>query len=87
MMHNQEVKAVETSEGSSDEMWSFVCLAGEVEVGDGWMGMSIAEDSGLILTAGVGKHTDELKAPKGRQTVRVGIRMAGQDRSGSCQRT
>ena len=61
MMHNQEVKAVETSEGSSDEMWSFVCLAGEVELGDGWMGVSIAEDSGLILTAGVGKHTDELE--------------------------
>ena len=36
------------------------CLPGELEVGDCWIGLSQAEDSGLILSARVGKHTDEL---------------------------
>ncbi len=29
-------------------------------MGDCWIGLSQAEDSGLILSARVGKHTDEL---------------------------
>lgn len=36
------------------------CLLNEVEVGDCWIGLSIADTSGLILAARVGKHTDEL---------------------------
>ena len=36
------------------------CLPTEVEVGDCWIGLSIAATSELILAARVGKHTDEL---------------------------
>jgi IS1 family transposase len=36
------------------------CLPGELEVGDCWISLSLAKDSGLILSARVGKHTDEL---------------------------
>lgn len=34
------------------------CLGEELEGGDCWIGVSLASDSGLILTARVGKHTD-----------------------------
>ena len=36
------------------------CGAQEPEVGDCWIGISLAQSSGLILAARVGKHTDEL---------------------------
>lgn len=36
------------------------CFLDELEVGDCWIGISLADSSGLILTARVGKHTDEL---------------------------
>ncbi len=36
------------------------CLAGELEVGDCWIGLSLANTSGLILAVRVGKHTDAL---------------------------
>jgi len=36
------------------------CCAQDREVGDCWIGLSLAESSGLILAARVGKHTDEL---------------------------
>ena len=36
------------------------CLPEEVEEGDCWIAISLASDSGLILSARVGKHTDEL---------------------------
>jgi IS1 family transposase len=36
------------------------CFRGELEVGDGWIAISLASSSGLILAARVGKHTDEL---------------------------
>ncbi len=36
------------------------CVPGELEVGDCWIGVSLADSSGLILAARVGKHTDEL---------------------------
>ena len=36
------------------------CCAQELEVGDCWIGLSLADSSGLILAARVGKHTDEL---------------------------
>ena len=36
------------------------CCAQELEVGDCWIGLSLANSSGLILAARVGKHTDEL---------------------------
>lgn len=35
------------------------CLPGELEVGDCWIGLSLANSSGLILAARVGKHVDE----------------------------
>ncbi len=35
-------------------------MPGELEVGDCWIGLTQAKDSGLILVARVGKHTDEL---------------------------
>ena len=36
------------------------CLPDELEVGDCWIGVSLADSSGLILAARVGKHTDAL---------------------------
>ena len=36
------------------------CCAQQLEVGDCWIGLSLADSSGLILAARVGKHTDEL---------------------------
>jgi IS1 family transposase len=36
------------------------CLPAELEVGDCWIGISLADSSGLILAARVGKHTDDL---------------------------
>ncbi len=36
------------------------CLPGELEVGECWIALSLANSSGLILVARVGKHTDEL---------------------------
>lgn len=36
------------------------CCAQELEVGDCWIGLSLADASGLILAARVGKHTDEM---------------------------
>lgn len=38
------------------------CLPNELAVGDCWIGVSLANSSGLILAARVGKHTDELIA-------------------------
>lgn len=35
------------------------CLPEELMVGDCWIGLSLANDSGLILAARVGKHTDD----------------------------
>ena len=36
------------------------CLSQERETGDCWIGLSLANSSGLILAARVGKHNDEL---------------------------
>lgn len=36
------------------------CFLGEVEAGDCWIGVSLANSTGLILAARVGKHTDAL---------------------------
>jgi hypothetical protein len=36
------------------------CLAAELQGGECWIAMSLADSSGLILAARVGKHTDEL---------------------------
>jgi IS1 family transposase len=36
------------------------CLPQELEAGDCWIAVSLADSSGLILAARVGKHTDEL---------------------------
>ena len=68
------LEKVETEEVSVDEMWSFVqkkqkwslsfaevqCVSDELEKGDCWIAISLASNSGLILSARVGKHTDEL---------------------------
>ena len=35
------------------------CLPGELEMGNCWIGVSLAKDSGLILSLRVGKHTDD----------------------------
>ena len=34
------------------------CLPEELNVGDCWIGLSLAKDSGLILSVRIGKHTD-----------------------------
>lgn len=36
------------------------CLSEELEAGDCWIALSLAQSSGLILIGRVGKHTDEL---------------------------
>ncbi len=36
------------------------CLPSELELGDCWIGLSLAKESGLILAARVGKHTAQL---------------------------
>ncbi len=36
------------------------CLAEEVEAGDCWIAVSLAQLSGLILSGRIGKHTDQL---------------------------
>ena len=36
------------------------CFPDELEVGNCWIGVSLADSSGFILAARVGKHTDEL---------------------------
>ena len=36
------------------------CLPEDLEVGDCWIGISLAQASGVILAARFGKHTDEL---------------------------
>ena len=36
------------------------CLPSELSAGDCWIGLSLANSSGLILVARVGKHSDEL---------------------------
>jgi hypothetical protein len=38
------------------------CLPSELEKGNCWIGLSLANTCGLILTAPVGKHTDALVA-------------------------
>ena len=38
------------------------CETDELAVGDCWLGISLAKDSGLILSFRVGKHTDEFLA-------------------------
>lgn len=69
LVHNDQVEEVTTEEVSADEMWSFAlkkqkqCLPDELDVGDCWIGISLADTSGLILAARVGKYTDELIRP------------------------
>jgi len=66
MLHNREVKNVDTDAIESDELWSFVeknthhYLPQELEAGDCWIAVSLAQLSGLILCGRIGKHTDEL---------------------------
>jgi len=66
MVNNAEVKAVDTDVIAADEMWSFVqknihhCLPEELEAGDCWIALSLAQLNGLILSGRVGKHTDSL---------------------------
>ena len=38
------------------------CDPTEIEVGDYWIGVSLAQSSGLIWSARVGKHTDKFLA-------------------------
>jgi insertion element IS1 protein InsB len=66
MVHNAEVQAVDTDAIAADEMWSFVeknthhCLPEELEAGDCWIALSLAQLNGLILCGRVGKRTDSL---------------------------
>lgn len=66
MVHNAEVQDVDTDAIAADELWSFVqknihqCLPSELEAGECWIALSLAQLSGLILTGRVRKHTDSL---------------------------
>ncbi len=43
------------------------CLPEELEAGDCWLALSLAQLSGLILCGRVGKHTDQLAPLVGDQ--------------------
>lgn len=36
------------------------CEPEELSIGDSWIALSLATDSGLVLSGRIGKHTDEL---------------------------
>ena len=64
LIHNQEVTQLQTNEVIGDEMWSFVkkteaVCSRRIMLGDCWIALSLDGESGLILAARVGKHTDE----------------------------
>ncbi len=73
-MQNAQVQAVDPDAIAADELWSFAlkkqkrCLPDELEVGDCWSAISLAQISGLILSGRVGKHTDELAPELVRST-------------------
>ena len=66
LVHNAQVQAVQTEAVSGDALGAFVAkkqkqgLPDAFEGGEGWIGVSLADSSGLILAARVGKHTDKL---------------------------
>lgn len=67
LVHNEEVKEIETDPVIADEIWSFVKRhqrygPEDINLGDCWIGMSLAQQSGLILSARVSKHTDAFLA-------------------------
>jgi hypothetical protein len=47
------------------------CLPEELEAGDCWIALSLAQLSGLILCARVGKHTEELAQELVSSTLRL----------------
>ena len=57
------------------------CGPDELTAGDGWIALSLAKDSGLLLSGRTGKHTDELAAlivnTEGKLSVTDGKRMVG----------
>lgn len=65
MVHNQELHSVDSDRVERDKLWSFVkkkqkhVLPEAIDVGDCSIEVTIAEESGLILSARVGKHTDQ----------------------------
>jgi lambda repressor-like predicted transcriptional regulator len=77
MVHNAEVQAVETDAIAADELWSFVeknihhCQREELVAGDCSIALSLAQLSGLILCARVGKHSDELAIELVASTLRL----------------
>jgi hypothetical protein len=58
-------------------MWSFAlkkqrqCLPEELEAGDCWIALSLAQLNGLILCGRVGKHTNELAIELVASTLRL----------------
>lgn len=56
LVHNAEVQAVDPDAVTADELWSFIkkalhhCLPEELEAGDCWIALSLAQLSGLILS-------------------------------------
>ena len=66
LVHNAQVSSVDPDAIAASEMWScvekniYLCLSDELEIGDCWLAMSLAQLSGLILCGRVGKHTDSL---------------------------
>lgn len=74
MVHNAEVSSVDTDAIAADELWSFAlkkqkhCFPEELEVGDCWIAVSLAQLSGLILCARAGKRNDELAIELARST-------------------
>ena len=65
------------------------CLPEELEADDCWIGLSLANTSGLILAARVRKHTDEfieelVVTAEGKTGCKHGIATIGVDMSASC---
>ena len=60
------------------------CYPQELEVGDCWIGLSLADSSGLILAARAGKHTDELRAHCQTIISLIPISQCHRDRHQTC---
>jgi len=48
----------------------YYCGPEELSVGDCWVALNLAKDSGLVLSGRIGKHTDQTNLAKSGNRVR-----------------
>ncbi|WP_050765898.1 hypothetical protein [Synechococcus sp. PCC 7335] len=82
LVHDEAVQDVECSQITVDEMWLFVKKAHRLRSRrlDCWLGVSPADESRLILSLRVGKHTDEfltelVASTEGKTDCKFGVQM------------